>query len=202
MNTHSKAKPLSPHTVPWHRGGHVSYAGPTQSPAKARRLPPEANSWLPYGRSREASGAPLRTGAAAFLPIGCVVAPHCASWAWPRPRSGLGYLRTTAGHGGLCATLSSQIPICPTSPACFSRVEGWEGPESKFCPRQGRSLRERDLAALLPFGEAKALGPGGLSRAWGFLRAQNGVGLGLELAVGRPRAGCDLVAGAGQHQLR
>lgn len=142
-------------------------------------------------------GGQLRPGAAAFLPIGCVVAPHYASWAWLRPRSGLGYLRTMAGHGGLCATLSSQIQICPTSPACFSRVEGWEGPESKVCPREGRSLSERDLAALLallPFGEAKALGPGGLSRAWGFLRARNGVGLALELAVGRPRAGCDLVA--------
>lgn len=145
-------------------------------------------------QEQRGGGGQLRPGAAAFLPIGCVVTPHYASWAWLRPRSGLGYLRTMTGHGGLCATLSSQIQICPTSPACFSRVEGWEGLESKVFPREGRSLRERDLAALLPFREAKALGPGGLSRAWGFLRARNGVGLGLELAVGRPRAGCDLVA--------
>lgn len=55
--------------------------------------------------------------------------------------------------------------------------------------REGSSLREQDRAALLPFREAKVLGPGGLGRAQGFFRAQNRVRLGLGLAVGRPRAG-------------
>lgn len=142
MNTHSKAKPLGPNTIPRHRGGHVSYTGPTRFQPKPDVSHQRRTHGYLTGGAERRGGAQLRSEAAAFLSIGCIVAPHYASWAWLRPRSGLGYLRTMAGHGGLCATLSSQIQICPTSPACFSRVEGWEGPESKLCPREGRSLRE------------------------------------------------------------
>lgn len=47
----------------------------------------------------------------------------------------------------------------------------------------------------MPFREAKVLGPGGLSRARGFLRAQNG---GVARARARARAGSGKAQGQGE----
>lgn len=184
----------------------MGWAGPAQSPAsKSHTFSVEENSWLTERRSGGVGG--LGAG-----PSPALVHRHSSP-----PAASSAHCTVIAGPGGsqghTCLASSITAGFLndsgrPREPLCYPRLPN-PNPPNFSCPflsrrrlrrpriqgltREGSSLREQDCAALLPCREAKVLGPGGLSRARGFLRAQNGVrmgaGAGSGKAKGRVRCG-------------
>lgn len=156
-------------------------ASPSLQQAKARHFPSEKNSWLTYRRGRGArglgAGPSSGLGRLRFFPPATPL--HCTVLAGPgeaKVRAGLlgDYGRP---WGPLCYPQLPNPNLSNFSCLLFLGRRS-RRPRIQGLTREGSSLREQNLAALLPFGEARVLGPGGLSRARVFFRPQNGLGRG------------------------